>query len=100
MLTVARYEPKINCVKRNRFLELRYFCLQYPALKTERPAAAALIERAAALADGELSAFLIDHVTNGTSYDVLRNVSDMPAGKDRFYASRRKFFKILDRLRG
>ncbi|MDR1572754.1 MAG: hypothetical protein LBS24_00390 [Clostridiales Family XIII bacterium] len=95
-----RYGLRINGLSENRCLELRYFCMQYRAFLTERPESAALIERAAVLADAELYEFLIEHASTGVRYDVLRTVRGMPAGKDRFYASRRRFYRILNRMRG
>jgi hypothetical protein len=84
----------------HRRLELRYFCMQYETFKARNPAAARMIEQAAIAADAELYEFLIGHVSEGTPYGVLRDARGMPCGKGRFYASRRRFFRILDRMRG
>jgi hypothetical protein len=81
-------------------LELRYFCMQYETLKARNTKAAKVIEQAAIAADAELYEFLIRHVSEGIPYGVLRDTHGMPCGKGRFYSSRRRFFRILDRTRG
>jgi hypothetical protein len=58
-----------------------------------------MIEQAAIAADADLYPFVMRHVTKSVPYAILRDVFDMPAGKDRFYMSRRRFFLILDEKR-
>jgi hypothetical protein len=57
-----------------------------------------LIEETAKAADPELSAYILYAVTNeGITYEYLRRVKSMPAGKNKYYESRRKFYWLLDK---
>jgi hypothetical protein len=74
--------------------------MQYAALKALNSKAAGVIEQAAIAADADLYKFLIMSVSEAISYEVLRDAYGMPCGKGRFYSSKRRFFWILDRMRG
>jgi hypothetical protein len=97
---MAKYRLAIKGISEDRIMELRYFCMQYKALAVRNPKAAGVIEQAAIAADAELYEFLIMNVSEGMPYEVLRDVHGMPCGKGRFYSSKRRFFRILDRMRG
>jgi hypothetical protein len=57
-----------------------------------------LIEETAKAADSELSDYILYAVTNeDVTYDYLRRSRNMPAGKDKYYESRRKFYWMLDK---
>lgn len=57
-----------------------------------------LIEETAKAADSELQAYILYAVTNeGITYEYLRRVKSMPAGKNKYYESRRKFYWLLDK---
>jgi hypothetical protein len=57
-----------------------------------------LIEESAKAADPELYAYILYAVTNeGITYEYLRRVKGMPAGKDKYYESRRRFYWILNK---
>ena len=90
----------VDQLSRERVAELRYFCLQYPqkkAMKDSRSLSdVALIEAAAHEAAGSeaLTPYLLKNVTNGIGLSLLR----VPMGKGQFYAMRRRFFMILDKM--
>jgi hypothetical protein len=96
---MGRYKPKVKGLSDSRLAELRYFCAQYEVWKRRRPENAEMIEQAAVAADPDLYAFVLRHVADGVPYHGLRISFGMPAGAGRFYASRKRFFLILDRAR-
>lgn len=56
------------------------------------------IERTAIEADRDLHKYILKNVTEeGTSFEYLRNVMNIPCGKDTFYARRRKFYYLLSK---
>lgn len=59
-----------------------------------------LIERAAVETDRTLSSYIIQAVTQGWSYDILKARLEIPCCKDKYYELYRKFFWILNRERG
>ena len=98
-MPMGKYKPKIRGISENRLAELRHFCAQYETWKTHRPENAEMIEQAAIAADADLYPFVLRHATKGIPYAALRESFGMPAGRNCFYASRRRFFLILDRAR-
>jgi hypothetical protein len=97
---MAKYRLTVNGLSENRFMELRYFCMQYKTFVAKNRGAAKMIEQAATAADDELYKFLIMNASEGVAFGVLRDVHGMPCGKGRFYSSKRRFFRILDLMRG
>lgn len=59
-----------------------------------------LVEKAAKYADERLYEYILKAVTEGLSYTYLKNVLHIPCGKDLYYDRYRKFFWILDNLKG
>lgn len=59
-----------------------------------------LIEQAAMEADKYLYDYIIKAVTEELSYTYLKSKMDIPCGKDMYYDRYRKFFWILNKLRG
>lgn len=119
-------------VERQRYYELKHFCLQYhhwkqqlkdinlyPSLGREvksndifDPVTRAvvmrmgyrnnieLIENAASMTDNAVGPYILTGVTGGLSYEVMSAKITMPCSKDAYYELYRKFFWILDGLRG
>lgn len=58
------------------------------------------IQRAAEAADPDLAYWIIKGVTIPASYETLSLKHDIPCGRDTYYRRYRKFFCILDKLRG
>ena len=55
-----------------------------------------LIERTAMEADSEIYPYILKAVTNEyVTYHYLKNVMDIPCGKDRYYDRRRKFYYLM-----
>ena len=122
-------------VEKFRYLELRYFCRQYPIWKkayaslhglsgrpkdlelfkkkgghsdpTARCAEAMvyyssrieLVERIAQKTSPELGSYILEGVTTGVSYDVLRTRYEIPCSKDMYYDLYHKFFYLLSKER-
>lgn len=122
-------------IERYRYLELKYFCRQYPIWKkayqslhglSQRPndlelfkkkgghsdptakCAEAmlyyrerieLVERVAEKTDKELKKYILEGVTNGTSYDILNTRYRIPCCKDTYYDLYHKFFYLLNKER-
>lgn len=59
-----------------------------------------MIERVARLTDLELSFYILQGVTEGYSYDILKARFDIPCCKDTYYELYRRFFWLLDIERG
>ena len=59
-----------------------------------------LVERIAIEADPYLYDYILKGVTEGRSYTYLKAVLGMPCGKDMYYDRYRKFFWLLDNVRG
>lgn len=58
-----------------------------------------MVEQTAIAADGDIYQFILKAVCYGVSFTALKNVHDMPCGKDMFYDRYRKFFWLLDKVR-
>ena len=58
-----------------------------------------MIERCAKAADEQLYGYLLHGVTEGVSYYGLRLYYEMPACKEKYYGSYRRFFFLLDKAR-
>lgn len=59
-----------------------------------------MLERAAAETDSVIGSYILQAVTTGISYDILKVRLEIPCCKDSYYNLYRKFFWILDRERG
>lgn len=59
-----------------------------------------IIERAAIETDDVLFQYVLKGVTEGLSYTYLKTILQIPCSKDMYYELYRKFFWILDGLRG
>ena len=59
-----------------------------------------LIENAASMTDDAVGPYILTGVTGGLSYEVMSAKITMPCSKDTYYELYRKFFWILDGLRG
>ena len=59
-----------------------------------------LVEQAAKLADESLATYVIKGVTDGFSYDILMARYEIPCSRGKYYDTYRKFFYILDKMRG
>ena len=59
-----------------------------------------LIEKAAKEADAYLHDYILKAVTENLSYAYLKSKLDIPCGKDLYYDRYRKFFWLLNELRG
>ncbi len=95
-------------ISKERYLELKHFCLQYEEKKKNaRPGKQAeqkensirdckLIEQAAKQTDEMLSPYILKCVATGLPYEYLGNV---PVSRNDFYGYRRLFFHHLDKER-
>lgn len=121
-------------IDKNRYYELKYFCLQYPFWKkayaaidgfskhsleiigiqpglhsdpTARCVEAkelylrkiSTVEQAAIEADAELYVYILQAVTEGLSYEMLKVRLEIPCSRDTFYDRYRKFFWLLNKAR-
>lgn len=59
-----------------------------------------LIEKAAKEADMYLHNYILKAVTENLSYAYLKSKLDIPCGKDLYYDRYRKFFWLLNKMRG
>ena len=115
-------------IPKHRYLELKHFCLQYNDWKrransinyfgtpggeiksfdiskpVERLAEKRkrclklmeMVEQSCMAADGDIYEWLLRSVTEGVAYSGL----EVPCGRDYFYDRYRKFFWLLDKVRG
>lgn len=60
----------------------------------------AMIKRVADATDPELADYILQAVTNGMSYDVLKARLEIPCCKDVYYGLYRRFFWLLSKERG
>lgn len=88
-------------ISRNKYNELKYFCMQYAEKKQEagsnglRRREIEQIEQSAMEADGDIYGYLLKNVTEGIPYEYM----DVPCGRRQFYEARRTFFILLARKR-
>lgn len=59
-----------------------------------------MLERTAAKTDAIIGNYILQAVTTGMSYDILKAKLEIPCCKDTYYDLYRKFFWILDKERG
>lgn len=71
-------------------------CAETRVLYSERME---LVEKAALQTDLELGNYILEAVTQGISYDILRAKMNVPCCKETYYKLYRRFFWILDQLR-
>lgn len=81
-------------IERNRFFELKYFCLQYDSLNDR---AQSMIDRSIERL-GEEAPFIFLAVTTGANFEKL-NEEYGDLNKDKFFDAYRKFFWLLDKKR-
>lgn len=111
-------------IPKNRYYELKYFCLQFwdwqkrrneldglatrenreptewEALeRTELDQKIRMVMSSARLATHDYDKYLIIGVTKGLSYDTMSAREVLPIGRDTYYNLYRKFFWILDGAR-
>lgn len=125
-------------IEKHRYLELKYFCLQYPIWLraynslyslSRRPTDLALfekyekgkgysdptarcaeariyyrdrmklVENTAIQTSESLWEYILEGVTTGASYDILKAKMDIPCGKDMYYELYHKFFWLLNKAR-
>lgn len=81
-----------------RFMELKYVCLQYAANKASkderRRNKASAVEMAAQAASPALAKYIVRNVTERTRFEEM----PVPAGINQFFRARRQFFVYLDEL--
>lgn len=58
-----------------------------------------MVEQKAKEADAALSSYILEAVTKGISYELLRVKSGIPCGKDSYYDVYRRFFWLLSEER-
>ena len=122
-------------IDKNRFYELKYFCLQYPLWKHAYEALDGIracsyelagskrglpgditgncveersvyfermraVEQAAIGADPYLASYILKAVTEGYSFTYLKSRLEIPCGRDMYYDRYRRFFWLLDQMRG
>ena len=85
-------------ISEERFMELKYVCLQYAANRKSgderRRNKAAAVEMAAEAASPALAKYIVRNVTEKTRYEEM----PVPAGVNQFFRARRQFFVFLDEL--
>lgn len=59
-----------------------------------------MVEHAAHLADPDLWTYIVKGVSLGVGYDYLKGRKNIPCSRDTYYNRYRRFFCILDKLRG
>ena len=82
-------------MSKDRYLELKYFCLQYEKMKKDNHKSAEMIEQCCLKAAPGWYEALLKNVTSGIAYEFM----PVPCGRRQFYESRREFFKLLSKLR-
>lgn len=122
-------------IPKYRFLELKYFCLQYPEWKREAAelirrnsgviqneikkqvefsdptgdmairlgclnSKIALVEEIGFTVDKEIGEYVLKAVTEGVSFIKLKTLYEIPCERDMYYDRYRKFFYLLDKMRG
>lgn len=121
-------------ISRNRYYELKHFCLQYPewqeqikmvqfggghglyvsienAISTDPTAEhtirmenvsknAEIVNKALSYLEPSIRDYIHAGVVYGKSYDILSVRNVLPCSRERYYEEYRKFFYILDKLRG
>ena len=111
-------------LEKHRYYELKHFCQQYPICRqadlamcsnkynmsnpTERIAIIrsfysermGMIEKTAKETDLSLAEYIVIGVTEGMSYDLLRVNYNIPCCKDIYYECYRRFFWLLNKVRG
>jgi len=88
-----------NYIDKERYLELKHFCLQYGTFRKLGDSRAGLIEQAAENTDTILKDYILRAVTHDCSYEVLRTMYNIPCCRNVYYILYRKFFWLLDQLR-
>lgn len=82
-------------ISRYRYLELRYFCLQYMEKKQSGEVKyekdIKLIDETVKEIAGSLQQYLMENVTEGVRYEDMQ----VPCGRRQFYELRRLFFVSL-----
>lgn len=58
-----------------------------------------MVNQAALEADDYIHSYILKSITEGLSYNTLKNIYNIPCGRDFYYDRYRKFFYILDKMR-
>lgn len=112
-------------ISHNRYLELKYFCLQYKewkdiwelantqtlgedddptavnaSIKADCEHCIKLVENSAKRSDPVLAPYILQYATDGKSYNWLKLAKDIPCGRDLFLYYCRKFFWLLSNEKG
>jgi len=58
-----------------------------------------MVERAAEETDHEIGAYILEGVTKGISYDILKTNTGVPCCRETYYKLYRRFFWILSQIR-
>lgn len=92
-------------MQKERYLELKYYCLQYKQKKNDIDTSTAkgrkalidvrLIEQTAKQIYPEIADYIIESVTTGKSWSQL----NVPCGRRQFYEARNKFFNVLSQIK-
>ena len=92
-------------MQKEKYLELKYFCLQYKQKKSKcndntsegRKALieVKLIEQIAFEIYPEIASYIIESVATGKSWSQL----NVPCGRRQFYEARNKFFNALSKIK-
>lgn len=85
-------------ISREKYAELKYFCMQYHEKKREalngntlRQKDVEQIEQTALETDPSLYPYILRSVTEGIPYEYM----DVPCGRKQFYEARRIYFILL-----
>ena len=121
-------------IPKDRYYELKHYCLQYPdwkklyfkldgdikvhpianyirstpadptgkiaCIRADLKRAIDLVDNTARDSSAELGDYILKAVTEGIPFVQLQMISDIPCGKDMYYASYRKFFYLLSQRKG
>lgn len=99
-----------NYISKNRYYELKHFCLQYPEWKRSYPRLDTdeklevlnkieLLETISKELDLYLGKYILKGVTEGLNYETINARSIIPCGRSMYYQLYRRFFKMLDEVR-
>lgn len=95
-------------IGKHRYLELKHFCLQYSEwaeiihgpdddFRAMAGRNMTLVNETIRDTDSEIGEYLFMAIVQERTYPWLKDVMDIPCGKDMFYDRYRKFFWLLDK---
>lgn len=82
-------------LSKDRYIELKHFCLQYERFKKSAPKNAELMEQCCICAAPDWHEALLKNISKGIIYEHM----PVPCGRRQFYESRSRFFLELDKRR-